>query len=1229
MKGDFSKWVDRKEIKKSNFNGVLHQQGKVLLDSDWNAQTSINNNWQDTAGRDIIGAGIAAIPAEEPDGFKVTAAAVINNRVDITVKPGRAWVDGLLVYLDGDNDVHRIATYLEPPIQDPAASESTIAPGVRDAVILEIWREAVNGFQMPETLIEPALGGPDTTERVHTAMAFRLFRLADGDNCNNIEDKLKDDFSKKGKLKVSLQPTTVINGDCPVTRGGGYTGFEHNLYRIEIAKVDSGVPMFKWSQFNGGLVGRGIFDAANNKATITANLQAIVTSDIKEFYLEAIEYDSDLGYWKVTYGAKVALNNENELELPATPATPMFGSIPPATTPAGEENHVFFRLWNDIRLVADFPKAVAPAEPVELRDGIRLEFEQPAAANYIPGDYWTFPVRAGGIKNDQVLIDWKPPAGVHYHRAPLAIVNWNSNRDVSFEEGDVEDCRDIFPPLTNQTICCSFKVGDGRSSHGDFDSIEEAVKRLPGSGGEICLLPGLHETNLLIEGRQNIKIRGCDKRTKIIPRKSGRDAPIFHVVDSQDITLENMDMVTLGGTAIVLEGTESDSLEEIEVRSNRILACVEAISVKQGSGIHIHHNRIRMLDKEEAGVAIYIMAEDSVIERNNIGVVPAENIPPVVPPGDGTPPDPTGPCTDPEVVYKNTLYFVAYIDQIWIIPIIFPQKNPFGALGGIQVIAGSERIKVQENEIDGGAGNGITLGGDLVPVPPDSGDEHVIENRGNVILGEVMFNDSGLEGIVLQLKRNNTAITSTTGKDGFFEVEAGPGDYNVSVTTPGYKIENITVVKQTESGPLYRIDLIEKDTGDGPVFIYDVQIDRNEISNMALSGIGIPQEIIPQPSISSTASPGRFGFSSRIFPIFGNPVVNINIHHNHIFNCLQSPFDGSRTAGVIQIGFGGITLGMCGNLSVRGNRIENNGIDYAYPVCGIFIGYGEHVDISHNYIVNNGPLNANIDINPEQGIRGGVVLLVSSLTILDLLTADNNPGPSGRPAARVHDNVVDQPVGQALRIISSGPVSVLNNQFNSELTGTEISGRLPLGELAGAALILDNISIFNRGIKMSAVSTGVFSRRARSSLQTQNGNVLFNSNQVRVGLANESLTSLAILSEDIGFEGNQSDNLSDGTLKFNTYLQAYTLRASNNRFKEPGGTQENQMLLSLNTVSSLMNNTTNNQGDHCIMAVNLSDPSRLVDSGNLFLISSEQCDRSKRSLQEYIKNNQQLLGAIL
>ena len=48
--------------------------------------------------------------------------------------------------------------------------------------------------------------------------------------------------------------------------------------------------------------------------------------------------------------------------------------------------------------------------------------------------------------------------------------------------------------------------------------------------------------------------------------------------------------------------------------------------------------------------------------------------------------------------------------------------------------------------------------------------------------------------------------------------------------------------------------------------------------------------------------------------------------------------------------------------------------------------------------------------------------------------------------------------------------------------------------------------------------------------------------------------------------------------------------------------------LSLLVITFLMNITTNNQGDHCIVAANLLDPSRLIDEDNLALFAAQdQC----------------------
>ena len=286
MRGDFSAW---NKDRSHNFRGTLHQQGRVLLDRDWNAQTEVFNEWQETAGRDAFGAGVAAVPAEVPASFKVTKAEkilVAPVHAEVSVNKGRIWADGLLV--ESAQDLVRTATYLNPP----PGRVSDLPNGLRDAVILETWLEELSPFQKPALLIEPALGGVDTTERVHTAFRFCLFRMAAGETCDSIIPKLKDDFSLKGKLTAKLNATVNSDGDCPVVESGGYTGFEHRLYRVEIAETDgANQSWFKWSQFNGGLVGRGFFDSKNSKVVIKANERTILaTQFIYSSYYHCFTY---------------------------------------------------------------------------------------------------------------------------------------------------------------------------------------------------------------------------------------------------------------------------------------------------------------------------------------------------------------------------------------------------------------------------------------------------------------------------------------------------------------------------------------------------------------------------------------------------------------------------------------------------------------------------------------------------------------------------------------------------------------------------------------------------------------------------------------------------------------------------------------------------------------------------------------------------------------------------
>jgi hypothetical protein len=1101
MKGDFSNWRDER---KRNFNGVLHQQGRVLLDADWNAQTAITNDWQDTAGQDIIGAGVAAVPADQPGGFKVIAAAKAaaphDDKVQLRVAAGRVWADGLLTELFSEpvpdlvgGEVTRLATYLSPPVQSPSAVTSSLASGIRDAVILEVWREEINAFQIPELLIEPALGGPDTTERVQTSMAFRLMRLAPGDTCENIRIKLEDKFGEKGKLKATLQPPTAGNGDCPTLAGGGYTGFEHQLYRIEIADVNSGPPQFKWSQFGGGLVGCGnLVSGSPNKIQITANLQAIASSGLPSFYLEALVYDNQLGRWRVKYGVRATLSNGDlTLETAA-----IFGTVGPAGA-------TFFRLWNGIELVRD-----ANTE-LPNRVGIFLDFDNPAlAGKYIPGDYWTFPVRAGEIRTPEPLVGndtggGLPPRGIHYHRVPLAVLAWSGTSTVTTP---IEDCRHIFQPLTRLGSCCSYRVGDGMDSWGDFQTIKDAIAALPAEGGEICVLPGRYNENVLIERKHNITIKGCGGRSRISPGTLTPAAPIFRVLESRDIKIESLTITAHhDGPGIMLEGPDilgatGGTLRGITLEKLSITAATRcAIETHTGFDITIRGCDIEMSDETSDAPGIFFAGDDSAIENNTIRVLSDE--------GKRLRPSSGGQTLD-----TNSF------------------SPAIRGRGGLNIGGTSERVRVVNNLIQGGTGNGITLG-------------TLAEQRAGGV-PTVRYPGAAAAG-------GTTSIVSA-------------GD------------------------------------------LYEILIERNHIFNMGLNGIGAA-------GLFELAQVQDF-VSVHGLVIIGNVIRRCMIREVTIPPAMHS-----------KIGYGGIALSHVKYLAIRDNTIEDNGPNQLEPVCGIFILYGEGIEISRNWILNNGAKPANLEHpNPAQlaklGARGGIYIL-SCTTPVEAIGL--NPEftarfgrlrmlvQNGMPAATVHDNIVSVPLGQALAMVALGAVSVLGNQFTS---------RGMVLDLNSPSFWASTVMIMNLGtsrdllfelVTYKGLHTGQgyqygTARTSGAIVETQfgylrSGNVLFSNNQCSLDLLEAglsfALSSILIFSlDDVAFNNNECDcNLFDDFVLADALLFGITLRANDNRFRE--GLLN--AVLSAITVG-ILNITTDNESTHCLVV----EGWRKIRRHNLVLLSA-------------------------
>ena len=78
----------------NNFLGVVMQQGRVQLDSDWNEWLAEFARRIQAGTLDIVGP--AVYPSTTPNAFKITLGLDSSGDTSIEIGPGRMYVDGLL-----------------------------------------------------------------------------------------------------------------------------------------------------------------------------------------------------------------------------------------------------------------------------------------------------------------------------------------------------------------------------------------------------------------------------------------------------------------------------------------------------------------------------------------------------------------------------------------------------------------------------------------------------------------------------------------------------------------------------------------------------------------------------------------------------------------------------------------------------------------------------------------------------------------------------------------------------------------------------------------------------------------------------------------------------------------------------------------------------------------------------------------------------------------------------
>lgn len=358
------------------------QQGRVLLDADWNEQISILLYQNRALAADLIG------PHGGPgDGFRIDCED--GRKCDFLIGRGRYYVDGILCEI--------LPPLHCPPLQDVAPVTYTSQPdfpiydgdgaaletGTAYLVYLDVWERHLNYLQA-DHIRELALGGPDTATRTKIvcqvkAVAEDKDTPSDATCADILEMQVAAPRHLPRCLRARARVETPSDDPCIVPPRAQYRGAENQLYRVEIhdagtATGAKGQASFKWSRDNGSVV-FGIRSLQGSIATL-ASLGPDVSRGIKEgHWVEIVDDYSELRgapRQLLQVEAVDRVTRKVTLTVPAGVTLPVFD--------ANSTTHPLLRRW-------DQESDVLPVREnkwIDLEDGVQIWFEQ--GGDYKTGD---------------------------------------------------------------------------------------------------------------------------------------------------------------------------------------------------------------------------------------------------------------------------------------------------------------------------------------------------------------------------------------------------------------------------------------------------------------------------------------------------------------------------------------------------------------------------------------------------------------------------------------------------------------------------------------------------------------------------------------------------------------------------------------------------------------------------------------------------------------------------
>lgn len=474
MSGDYSR---RQFDPQRDFTGILMQQGRVQLDSDWNEQVEILDRHQRAETLDVVGR--CGVPSATPQGFQIGLDA----DGQLTIGRGRIYVDGLLaenhgggtpefdtVLAESRGSADTISFGSQPYVPLPAPLPK---PG-KFLIYLDVWQREVTFLDAPD-LIEKAVG-VDTTARLQTVWQVKVLpdSLDGSVNCGTPDEKISGwpDVIRPsaGRLSNAVVDAPGEQGPCLLPPTVGYRGLENRLYRVEIHQGGAKKATFKWSRDNASVVAAVTAIPTLDKLIVDQTGRDSVLRFNNGDWIEIADDVQSLS--ALPDGMLPGVMRKIKFVNPATRTieleTPLPANVFATTSDMIQSRHTRIRRWDQTGADVVASKGVLPIPDagkfMTLEDGIQVSFStdpKTKKGEFHVGDYWVFAARTVDATIDE--LQNAPPRGLHHHFGRLALTEF---------DGKVwkilSDCREVFPSLTELTSL-HYVSGDGQEMAPDAD----------------------------------------------------------------------------------------------------------------------------------------------------------------------------------------------------------------------------------------------------------------------------------------------------------------------------------------------------------------------------------------------------------------------------------------------------------------------------------------------------------------------------------------------------------------------------------------------------------------------------------------------------------------------------------------------------------------------------------------------------------------------------------------